>query len=169
MYSCTGVDSVAPKVTSKNTACRFFHATSSAGKVERGAPPTVSSRLLISALEKTSLPLPRSHRWTARDTGGLRLPHLRYVRRTLTTIIVLIKVADVLIKVADSAIIATVLHSEFLRKNARRYIQAAAGCYCSSLAGARRSGTFPLPLPEGLAPRTRGCYRLGFVVLCTDK
>ena len=35
MYSCTGVDSVAPKVTSKNTACRFFHATSSAGKVER--------------------------------------------------------------------------------------------------------------------------------------
>ena len=26
MYSCTGVDSVAPKVTSKNTACRFFHA-----------------------------------------------------------------------------------------------------------------------------------------------
>ena len=69
-----------------------------------------------------------------------------------------------LIKVADSAIIATVLHSEFLRKNARRYIQAAAG---SSLAGARRSGTFPLP--EGLAPQTIGCYRLGFVVLCTDK
>ena len=97
---------------------------------------------------------------TARDTGGLRLPHLRYVRRTLTTIIVLIKVAD-------SAIIATVLHSEFLRKNARRYIQAAAGCYYSSLAGARRSGTFPLP--EGLAPQTIGCYRLGFVVLCTDK
>ena len=54
-----------------------------------------------------------------------------------------------------------VLHSEFLRKNARRYIQAA------SLAGARRSGTFPLP--EGLAPQTIGCYRLGFVVLCTDK
>ena len=87
-----GVDSVAPKVTS-NTACRFFHATSSTGKVERGAPPTVSSRLLVSALENTSLPLPRSHRRTARDTGGLCLPHLQYVRHTLTTIIVLIKVA----------------------------------------------------------------------------
>ena len=78
----------------------------------------VSSRLLISALEKTSLPLPRSHRQTARDTGGLRL--LRYVRRTLTTIIVLIEVAD--------SGIATVLHLEFLRKNARdifRLLQAA--------------------------------------------
>ena len=120
---CKGVDSVAPKVTSKNAACRFFHATSSTGKVERGAPPTVSSRLLISALEKTSLPLPSSHRRTAGDTEGLCLPHLRYVRRTLTTIIVLLKVAD--------SGIVTVLHLEFLRKNARRYIQAAAGCYYS--------------------------------------
>ena len=122
--------------------------------MERGAPATVSSRLLMSALEKTSTSA-CSHRRTARDTGGLSLPHLPYVHRTLTTIIVLIKVAD--------SGIATVLHSEFLRKNARRYIQAAA----SSIAGARRSGTFPLP--EGLAPQTIGCYRLGFVVLCTDK
>ena len=75
--------------------------------MERGAPATVSSRLLISALEKTSTSA-CSHRRTARDTGGLRLPHLPYVHHTLTTIIVLIKVAD--------SGIATMLHSEFLRK-----------------------------------------------------
>ena len=71
---------------------------------------------------------------------------------------------------ADSGI-ATVLHSEFLCKNARRYIQAvqAATTVYSSLegegeGGARLSGTFPLP--GCLAPQTIGCYRLGFVVLC---
>ena len=51
---------------------------------ENGAPATVSSRLLISALEKTSLPLPRSHRRSHRrraaaaSTAGhrrTRLPH----------------------------------------------------------------------------------------------
>ena len=58
---------------------------------EHGAPATVSSRLLISALEKkTALPLPRSHRRraAAASTAGprartqedTRLPHLRYVR-----------------------------------------------------------------------------------------
>ena len=124
----------------------------------------VSSRLLISALEKTSLPLPRSHRQTARDTGGLRLPHLLYVRRTLTTIIVLIEVAD--------SGIATVLHLEFLRKNARdifRLLQAATTVVSRGPDVPERSlSPNPPPPLEGLAPQTIGCYRLGFVVLCTD-
>ena len=68
-----------------NTACRFFHATSSTGKVERGAPPTVSSRLLISALEKTSLPLPRTHRAGHRRTPPpsltVRAPYTNYHNR----------------------------------------------------------------------------------------
>ena len=83
------------------------------------------------------------------------------MRRTLTIIIVLIKVAD--------SGIATVLHLEFLRKNARRYIQAATTVYSSlegeGEGGGRRSGTFPLP--GCLAPQT-----IGWDLLCcvyTDK
>ena len=61
-----------------------------------------------------------------------------------------------------------------MRGDIFRLLQAAATVY-SSLAGRGgggggggggwciRSGTFPLP--EGLAPQTIGCYRLGFVVL----
>ena len=78
-----GVDSVVPKVTS-NTACRFFHATSSTGKVGRGAPPTVSSRLLISALEKTSTSAPfappdrAGHRRTAPPSLTVRALYTNY-------------------------------------------------------------------------------------------
>ena len=65
-----------------NIACRFFHATSSTGKVERGAPPPVSADQCAGKDLSTSAPFAppdrAGHRRTVPPSLTVRAPYTNY-------------------------------------------------------------------------------------------